>query len=112
MNTSARRAGYRLFGAGFDYILHLRPAEWPIMAGHTLLGYLLAVGVPGALRGEQRGAAVAGLLLWVVLLWVAPLSRAGLLLIDSTLIHLSVGSSSSPLNPSATPARVRPLDRP
>lgn len=68
MNTTARRAGYRLFGAGFDYILHLRPAEWPIMAAHTLLGYLLAVGVTGALHGVQLREALLGLVLWVLCL--------------------------------------------
>ena len=64
----ARGLGYSLFGSRFDYILHLRLAEWPIMAGHTALGYLLAVGVGGAWRAEQLGAALAGLLLWVVCL--------------------------------------------
>jgi 4-hydroxybenzoate polyprenyltransferase len=63
-----RRAGYRLFGPAFDYILHLRPAEWPIMAAHTALGYFLAVGVEGALAGEQLAPALFGLALWVVLL--------------------------------------------
>jgi 4-hydroxybenzoate polyprenyltransferase len=63
-----RRLGYRVLGPAFDYLLHLRPAEWPIMAAHTALGYFLAVGVAGALRGEQLGPAAFGLLLWVVLL--------------------------------------------
>ncbi len=36
------------------------------MAGHTLLGYLLAVGVSGAAQGARLGPAVAGLLLWVI----------------------------------------------
>lgn len=63
-----RQAGYRALGQGFDYLLHLRPAEWPIMAGHTALGYLLAVGVSGALAGAQLGAAGLGLVLWVVCL--------------------------------------------
>lgn len=63
-----RRAGYRVFGRGFDYLLHLRPAEWPIMAAHTALGYVLAVGVSGALAGEQLGAAGLALLLWVICL--------------------------------------------
>ena len=45
-----RRWGYRLLpGDLYSYILHLRPAEWPIMAGHTLLGYVLAVGLRGAI---------------------------------------------------------------
>jgi 4-hydroxybenzoate polyprenyltransferase len=38
------------------------------MAGHTLLGYVLAVGVPGLLAGESLGAAVRALVIWVVFL--------------------------------------------
>lgn len=64
-----RRWGYRLFpGDVYSYILHLRPAEWPIMAAHTLLGYVLAVGVQGAIGGEHLGAAVRALVIWVVFL--------------------------------------------
>jgi 4-hydroxybenzoate polyprenyltransferase len=67
--TSWRRWGYRVLpGDTFSYVLHLRPAEWPIMAGHTVLGYLLAVGVGGALRGEHLGAALGALAVWVVCL--------------------------------------------
>jgi 4-hydroxybenzoate polyprenyltransferase len=65
---SAREAGYRLLGRRLDYLLHLRPAEWPIMAAHTAVGYLLAVGLAGAARGERLGPALAGVLLWVVCL--------------------------------------------
>ena len=64
----ARRAGYRLLGARFDYLLHLRPAEWPIVAAHTALGYLLAVGPGGALAGDHWRAAALGIVLWVVCL--------------------------------------------
>jgi len=64
-----RRWGYRLLpGDLFSYILHLRPAEWPIMAGHTLLGYVLAVGIRGAARGEHLTEALWALVLWVVFL--------------------------------------------
>jgi lycopene elongase/hydratase (dihydrobisanhydrobacterioruberin-forming) len=66
--TSVRGAGYRLLGPAFDYLLHTRPAEWPIMAAHTLVGYLLAVGLAGAARGERVSAAALGLLLWVLCL--------------------------------------------
>jgi 4-hydroxybenzoate polyprenyltransferase len=38
------------------------------MAAHTVLGYLLAVGVSGALHGIALGQAVLGLVLWVVFL--------------------------------------------
>jgi len=63
-----RRAGYGLLGPRFDYLLHTRPAEWPIMAAHTALGYLLAVGLAGAAAGNGLGAAAFGLVLWVVFL--------------------------------------------
>jgi 4-hydroxybenzoate polyprenyltransferase len=66
--TAARRAGYRLLGPGFDYLLHTRPAEWPIMAAHTLVGYILALGLDGAQRGERLGPALLGIGLWVVCL--------------------------------------------
>jgi len=65
---AGRRLGYRLFGSSFDYLLHLRPAEWPIMAAHTALGYFLAVGLSGARGGEALKPALAGLALWVVCL--------------------------------------------
>ena len=65
--SDARAAGYRLVGRKLDYLLHLRPAEWPIMAAHTALGYLLAVGLAGA-AGEHLGRGLLGLLLWVVCL--------------------------------------------
>lgn len=64
-----RRWGYRLLpGDAFSYLLHLRPAEWPIMTAHTALGYVLAVGLGGAARGERLPAALWALFLWVVCL--------------------------------------------
>jgi 4-hydroxybenzoate polyprenyltransferase len=67
--TARRRWGYRLLpGDAFSYLLHLRPAEWPIMAGHTILGYVLAVGLGGVARGAELGAALGALGLWVVCL--------------------------------------------
>lgn len=65
--TGARAAGYRLLGRRLDYLLHLRPAEWPIMAAHTALGYLLAVGLADA-AGRRLGDGLLGLVLWVVCL--------------------------------------------
>src|SRR5438874_11271882 len=46
----------------------MRPAEWPIMAGHTLLGYVLAVGIDGGLHGRFLPEALRALLIWVVFL--------------------------------------------
>jgi 4-hydroxybenzoate polyprenyltransferase len=67
--TAWRRWGYRLLpGDGFSYVLHMRPAEWPIMAGHTMLGYLLAVGIGGAGSGERLLPALYGLAVWVIFL--------------------------------------------
>ena len=64
-----RRWGYRwLPGESFSYLLHTRPAEWPIMTGHTALGYVLAVGFAGVVRGEELGAALAALAIWVLCL--------------------------------------------
>lgn len=64
--TALRRWGYRaLPGEGFSYLLHLRPREWPIMAAHTALGFVLARGF--ASEGGW-GALAGGLLVWVVLL--------------------------------------------
>jgi 4-hydroxybenzoate polyprenyltransferase len=40
-----RDAGYRVAGQRLDYLLHLRPAEWPIMTVHFLTGAALAVGI-------------------------------------------------------------------
>ncbi|HUF36540.1 MAG TPA: hypothetical protein VMN37_11360, partial [Gemmatimonadales bacterium] len=63
-----RAAGYRLLGGGTDYLLHLRPAEWPIMAAHTAVGYLLATGLEGALQPERLGRGLFGIALWVICL--------------------------------------------
>jgi 4-hydroxybenzoate polyprenyltransferase len=64
-----RRWGYRLLpGDGFSYVLHLRPAEWPIMAAHTALGFGLAVGVVPLLHGERLGTLALALFVWVALL--------------------------------------------
>lgn len=64
-----RRWGYRLLpGDVFSYVLHLRPAEWPIMAAHTALGYVLAVGLKGAGSGERFLPALGALAIWVIFL--------------------------------------------
>jgi 4-hydroxybenzoate polyprenyltransferase len=66
--TGARRTGYRLLGARFDYVLHTRPLEWPIVAAHSTVGYLLAVGLENAFRSERLPLAALGIMLWVVCL--------------------------------------------
>ena len=64
-----RRWGYGVVpGNGFSYILHMRPAEWPIMAAHTLLGYVLAVGWSGLFSGRKLGATALALFAWVICL--------------------------------------------
>jgi lycopene elongase/hydratase (dihydrobisanhydrobacterioruberin-forming) len=64
-----RRWGYRLLpGDLFSYVLHLRPAEWPIMAAHTIVGYVLAVGFTGVVRGTWLPEALRALVIWVVFL--------------------------------------------
>jgi 4-hydroxybenzoate polyprenyltransferase len=68
MVTRARRAGYQLLGRQLDFLLHTRPAEWPIVVAHTALGYLLAVGLFNALRSERLADAALGIALWVVCL--------------------------------------------
>jgi len=64
-----RRLGYRLFpGDAFSYILHMRPAEWPIMAAHTALGYFLAVGFHASELAATWPDALFGLVIWVIFL--------------------------------------------
>jgi 4-hydroxybenzoate polyprenyltransferase len=64
-----RQWGYRLLpGDLFSYVLHMRPAEWPIMAGHTALGYVLAVGLGGVMRGASLAQALLALFVWVICL--------------------------------------------
>jgi lycopene elongase/hydratase (dihydrobisanhydrobacterioruberin-forming) len=64
-----RRIGYRLIpGTGFDYLLHMRPREWPIMIAHTSLGYFLARGIASEVTGADIAALIPGLLVWVLLL--------------------------------------------
>lgn len=66
--SPARQTGYRLLGRRFDYLLHTRPAEWPIVAAHTAVGYALAVGLDGVAAGEDLTVASLGVLFWVICL--------------------------------------------
>lgn len=64
-----RRIGYRLIpGNGFDYLLHMRPREWPIMIAHTSLGFFLARGLTGGASAAHSPALGTGLIAWVLLL--------------------------------------------
>jgi lycopene elongase/hydratase (dihydrobisanhydrobacterioruberin-forming) len=66
--SGVRRLGYRVLpGDGFSYILHMRPREWPIVAGHTLFGFLLAFPVAPEIASRWP-AAVGGVLVFVLLL--------------------------------------------
>jgi 4-hydroxybenzoate polyprenyltransferase len=56
----SRALGYRLLGRGFDYLLHLRPAEWPILAMHLLTGAALSLGLRGLLTRAHAGALLTG----------------------------------------------------
>ena len=64
--SGPRALGYRLLGRRFDYLLHLRPAEWPILAVHFLTGSALAVGLMDVLTGRAGWALVAGTLAFVI----------------------------------------------
>jgi 4-hydroxybenzoate polyprenyltransferase len=68
-HSRARRLAYAVLpGEGASFLLHLRPREWPIMAAHTLLGAVLALGVSRVAQGEQASAIVLLLVAWVVCL--------------------------------------------
>jgi 4-hydroxybenzoate polyprenyltransferase len=64
--SGPRALGYRLLGRRFDYVLHLRPAEWPILAVHFLTGSALAVGLRSVASGRVGWPLVAGTLAFVV----------------------------------------------
>ncbi len=61
--TASRRLARPVLGPLLPYLLHLRPAEWPVMAAHTGLGWLLASGLswPGAQAWLGIAAWVIGL---------------------------------------------------
>jgi lycopene elongase/hydratase (dihydrobisanhydrobacterioruberin-forming) len=66
--SPSRRIGYRLLpGDGYSYLLHMRPREWPIVAGHVLFGFLLAL--PAEAGAASRWPqAIAGVATFVLLL--------------------------------------------
>lgn len=49
-----------------DYLLHLRPAEWPILSLHFLTGTALAVGIPGLISPGHRATLIVGTVAFVL----------------------------------------------
>ncbi len=64
--TDRRAVGYRLLGRSFDYLLHLRPAEWPILTIHLLTGTALSLGVGGILAGQGGWRLVVGAVAFII----------------------------------------------
>ncbi len=64
--SNRRRLGYRLLGRSFDYLLHLRPAEWPILTVHLLTGSALSVGMAGLAAGVGGLAMLWGTVAFVI----------------------------------------------
>lgn len=66
---ATRRLGYRLLGRRLDYLLLMRPRQWPILTAQLAVGVLLAPGVAGggpAPAGVSPGVLLAAWLGWVV----------------------------------------------
>lgn len=61
--TPARRVARRVLGPALPYLLHLRPLEWPIVAVHVTVGWLLA----GAARSLDSHV-LLGIGVWVIAL--------------------------------------------
>lgn len=66
-SSAGRTLGYRMLGRRFDYLLHLRPVEWPIVTVHLAVGTLLAAGLAGLPAVIWRDV-LLGWVLWVVCL--------------------------------------------
>lgn len=62
---TARGLGRRLLGPAFDYLLHTRPLEWPILTVHFLTGSALAVGLRGLAQPAMLRPAVLGTVAFV-----------------------------------------------
>jgi 4-hydroxybenzoate polyprenyltransferase len=64
-----RQVGHEVFGRSFDYILHTRPAEWPVVAAHLAVGTVLGWSRGPALHGAATVIpALLGMVLWVICL--------------------------------------------
>lgn len=73
--TRARRIGRRLLGPAFDYLLFLRPRQWPILTAQLAVGLLADPTLGGALvaRGALPGTTALArpdALPWAWLAWV------------------------------------------
>ena len=74
--SPVRQIAERRLGPVLPYLLHLRPAQWPIMTAHTCLGWWLASGLQ-----RLDAAAWLGLVAWVVAL------NGGTLALNSAFDH-------------------------
>ncbi|HET6679856.1 MAG TPA: UbiA family prenyltransferase [Gemmatimonadaceae bacterium] len=85
--TMARRVGYALLpGDAFSWLLLLRPREWPIMAAHTALGFLLAWRGAGGHAGSLADSDVLVRLALLMFVWVVCLN-GGTLALNSAFDH-------------------------
>ena len=102
---SDRRAwGYRLLGRGFDYLLHLRPAEWPIMLVHLLTGSALSLGLYRLVSGHGGMPLLAGALAFVVGL------NGGTLALNSALLVIESGEAASKIGVQNQWLQVRDIE--
>lgn len=61
MTRGFRGTAERVLGPAFPYVAHLRPLEWPVLAAHLVMGWLLAWGFRW-----PDGHALVAMTAWVV----------------------------------------------
>jgi len=67
----ARRCGRRLLGPAFDYLLVLRPRQWPILTAQLAVGLLADPSLRAAIGGRSLPATASPEVLpWAWLAWV------------------------------------------
>lgn len=85
--SRARRIGYALLpGETFSWLLLLRPREWPIMAVHTALGFVLAWRAAGVEQLSVASPGPVARLALVLFVWVVCLN-GGTLALNSAFDH-------------------------
>lgn len=67
----ARTLGRKLFGPSFDYILFLRPRQWPILTCQLAVGILSAPAVAAALGKRPQEPLEAFFWIDLVIAWIA-----------------------------------------